>query len=214
MATAKRERQKALRAQKLEQQQKVTKRKQTGKKTLTAAVVVVVLVGVAVLIFHQKSPQVASIPSMTTGTTGAAKTDVPVSGFVSIQDPLAPGTWGVAPKVTVPSYSPPTTEEAQDLIVGKGAALQLGESFTAQYVLADFASHKVLQSSWTSGPFTANLQNGSLISGWVTGLQGMHVGGRRELIIPPSMGYGASGYGTIPGNDTLVFVVDLLKINK
>jgi peptidylprolyl isomerase len=51
-----------------------------------------------------------------------------------------------------------------------------------------------------------------LIAGWVAGLPGMKVGGRRELILPPADAYGAGGNG-IPANDTLVFIVDLLKVN-
>jgi peptidylprolyl isomerase len=114
--------------------------------------------------------------------------------------------------VTVPTTPPPTVEESADLIKGTGATLKVGDTFTAQYVLADYASHKVLQSSWSSGPFTAQLVSGQLIQGWINGMPGMRVGGRRELIIPPSLAYGSASQNGIPGNDTLVFVVDLLKI--
>ncbi len=85
---------------------------------------------------------------------------------------------------------------------------------TVQYVLATYSSGKVIQASWTSQPFTFTLGEGQVIKGWDEGVVGMKVGGRRELIIPPSLGYGANSPGAgIAANDTLVFVVDLLKVN-
>ena len=83
-----------------------------------------------------------------------------------------------------------------------------------QYVLATYSAGKVIQSSWTSQPFTFTLGEGQVIPGWDKGVVGMHVGGRRELIIPPSLGYGAVPQGAqgIAANDTLVFVIDLLNV--
>ena len=85
-----------------------------------------------------------------------------------------------------------------------------------QYVLATYSAGKVIQSSWTSQPFTFTLGQGQVIPGWDQGVPGMHEGGRRELIIPPSLGYGANppqGAQGIAANDTLVFVIDLLKVD-
>ena len=83
-----------------------------------------------------------------------------------------------------------------------------------QYVLATYSSGKVIQSSWTSQPFTFILGQGQVIKGWDEGVVGMKAGGRRELIIPPNLGYGGQSPGAgISANDTLVFVIDLLKIN-
>jgi peptidylprolyl isomerase len=125
------------------------------------------------------------------------------------------GTFGTEPTVTVPPGAPPTQLETADLIVGTGATAKAGDSVTVQYVLATYSSGKVIQASWTSQPFTFELGAGQVIKGWDEGVVGMKVGGRRELIIPPSLGYGASappGASGIAANDTLVFVVDLLKI--
>jgi peptidylprolyl isomerase len=100
-----------------------------------------------------------------------------------------------------------------DLITGTGPLAEDGDSITVQYVLATYSSRKVIQSSWTSNPFPFTLGEGQVIPGWDKGVVGMRVGGRRELIIPPSLGYGATPQGPgIAANDTLVFVVDLLKI--
>jgi peptidylprolyl isomerase len=126
------------------------------------------------------------------------------------------GMAGQAPTVTVPSGTPPTSLESADLITGAGRAAVPGDSVTVQYVLATYSAGKMIQSSWTSQPFTFTLGKGQVIPGWDKGVVGMRVGGRRELIIPPSLGYGATppppGGQGIAANDTLVFVVDLLSI--
>ncbi|MBU6495941.1 MAG: FKBP-type peptidyl-prolyl cis-trans isomerase [Acidobacteria bacterium] len=106
--------------------------------------------------------------------------------------------------------------EVSNLIQGAGKPAMIGSKLTVQYVLATYSSRKVIQSSWTRTPFTFTLgaQPPQVIPGWDKGLVGMHVGGRRELIIPPSLGYGAQSPGPgIAANDTLVFVVDLLKVS-
>jgi peptidylprolyl isomerase len=113
----------------------------------------------------------------------------------------------------VPSGSAPTQLESADLITGTGAVAADGDNVTVQYVLATYSSHKVIQSSWTSQPFQFVLGEGQVIPGWDKGVVGMRVGGRRELIIPPALGYGAQSPGPgIAANDTLVFVIDLQKV--
>ena len=158
----------------------------------------------------------SSSGSSTTPTTAAAATPT-TSGppsTIPTADLSAAGTAGKAPTVTVPSGKPPTTLETADLITGTGPAAKTGDSVTVQYVLATYSSGKTIQSSWTSQPFTFTLGAGQVIPGWDQGVAGMQAGGRRELIIPPSLGYGAQSPGAgIAANDTLVFVVDLLKIN-
>jgi len=116
----------------------------------------------------------------------------------------------------VPKGKPPTRLETADLISGTGPAAKAGDSVTVQYVLATYSSGKVIQSSWTAQPFTFTLDATpeQVIPGWDQGVVGMQVGGRRELIIPPILGYRNQSPGAGIGiNDTLVFVVDLLKIN-
>jgi peptidylprolyl isomerase len=123
------------------------------------------------------------------------------------------GTSGTAPTVTVPSGAPPTSLESADLIAGTGKVASPGDMITVQYVLATYSSGKVVQSSWTSQPFSFTLGAGEVIPGWDKGVVGMKVGGRRELIIPPSLGYKdqSPGPGIAP-DDTLVFVIDLLSV--
>jgi peptidylprolyl isomerase len=159
----------------------------------------------------------SSSPTTTAASPSAASSTPTTSGppaTIPSADRSAAGTAGSAPTVTVPSGPPPTTLETADLIPGSGPAAKAGDSVTVQYVLATYSSGKTIQSSWTSQPFTFTLGEGQVIPGWDQGVAGMQAGGRRELIIPPSLGYGAHSPGAgIAANDTLVFVVDLLKIN-
>jgi FKBP-type peptidyl-prolyl cis-trans isomerase len=102
----------------------------------------------------------------------------------------------------------------QDLIVGTGAEAKSGDSVTVQYVGVLFANGKEFDSSWKNGePFTFDLGSGGVIAGWDQGVEGMKVGGRRRLIIPAELGYGAAGSPpTIPANAALVFDVDLVSV--
>jgi peptidylprolyl isomerase len=135
-------------------------------------------------------------------------------GPIPVADRSPAGTAGTAPTVTVPQGSPPSKLESADLIVGTGPGAAPGNTVTVQYTLATYSSGKVIQSSWTSQPFAFTLGQGEVIPGWDKGVVGMKVGGRRELIIPPSLGYGAQSPGPgIAANDTLVFVIDVLKIS-
>ena len=156
------------------------------------------------------TPTTAAPTTPTTATPGpnnAAIAAIPRA----VRSPA--GSVRSAPTVTVPSGIPPKQLESADLIVGRGAAAEPGDNVTVQYVLATHSSGKVIQSSWTSQPFQFTLGESQVIKGWDMGLLGMHVGGRRELIIPPSLGFGASSQGPgIAANDTLVFVVDHKKI--
>jgi peptidylprolyl isomerase len=145
----------------------------------------------------------------TTGSTGAGTQTI---GTIPTQDRSPAGTAGKAPTVVVPPGPPPTQLESADLIVGKGTAAKAGDTVTVQYVLATYSTRKVIQSSWDSQPFDFTIGAGQVIPGWDEGVVGMKAGGRRELIIPPSLGYGAVSPGTgIAPNDTLVFVIDLVS---
>lgn len=115
------------------------------------------------------------------------------------------------PKVTVPKGAPPKSLATEDLEEGTGAAAKAGDAVTVQYVGVNFKNGKEFDASWDRGePFTFTLGAGEVIPGWDQGVEGMKVGGRRELIIPPELGYGSAGAPpAIPPNETLVFVVDL-----
>lgn len=118
------------------------------------------------------------------------------------------------PKVTVPKGAPPKKLEVKDLEEGSGATAKSGDRVSVNYVGVNYKTGKEFDASWDRGePFTFTLGAGEVIPGWDQGVAGMKVGGRRELIIPPSLGYGSAGAPpAIPPNETLVFVVDLEAI--
>ncbi len=99
-----------------------------------------------------------------------------------------------------------------DVVDGKGRAAKAGDNLVVHYVGVLYKTGKQFDASWDGGrPFPFTLGQGAVIPGWDQGLQGMKVGGRRLLIIPPDLAYGAQGQGSIGPNETLVFVVDLLN---
>jgi peptidylprolyl isomerase len=116
------------------------------------------------------------------------------------------------PKVTVPDGPPPKKLEEKELVEGTGPEAKSGDEVTVQYVGVNYKTGKEFDASWDRGePFSFTLGAGEVIPGWDQGVAGMKVGGRRELIIPPELGYGSTGSPpAIPPNETLIFVVDLL----
>ena len=94
----------------------------------------------------------------------------------------------------MPDGPPPKTLQIDDITEGDGAEAKAGDTLTMQYVGVNYSNGKQFDASWDNGqPFTFQLGAGSVIPGWDQGIQGMKVGGRRELIIPPDLGYGAQG---------------------
>ncbi len=99
----------------------------------------------------------------------------------------------------------------QDEIIGTGTTAEVGKQVTVNYT-GRFTDGRVFDTSIGREPFSFTLGAGGVIAGWDQGLQGMQVGGKRLLIVPPSLGYGTMDYGPIPGNSTLIFEVELLKV--
>jgi peptidylprolyl isomerase len=118
------------------------------------------------------------------------------------------------PEVPKPTGSPPAELVTDDVVVGAGAAAKTGDHVAVHYVGVSFSSGKQFDSSWDRGqPFDFPLGARRVIQGWDFGVTGMREGGRRTLVIPPSLGYGTRGAGgAIKPNETLVFIVDLVKV--
>jgi peptidylprolyl isomerase len=180
--------------------------------SLVAVVLVAVLaiggLGAALVASSDSSSNAASA---STGTTGSTTTTVPLESAagkpcVAFDDTLPPG----APEVPIPLGPPPTELVSQDLVVGSGSPVAVSDKITVNYIGVSCSTGKIFDSTWTRGqPTTLQLQDAGLIQGWVDGIPGMQPGGQRLLVIPPDLGYGATGRGTIAPDETLVFVVEL-----
>ncbi len=138
--------------------------------------------------------------SSATGATSTTAT-TPTSGPLSKE-----------PTVPPQSGTPPTKLVTKEIITGTGPEAKAGDTVTVNYVGVLYKGGKEFDASWKRNePFTFTLGRGQVIPGWDQGVAGMKVGGRRLLIIPGPLAYGAKGSPpTIPPNATLVFVVDLL----
>ncbi len=167
-----------------------------------------------------QAPGVSAAPSAgatappVSATTSTATT-TPTTPTTTVATPKPPSPLSKEPVVAVPTTAAPKTLVVKDLIKGTGKTATPGSTITVNYVGVLYKGAKQFDSSWKRHQtFTTALTTGNVISGWVNGIPGMKVGGRRELIIPPSLGYGKTGSPpTIPANATLVFVVDLLAVS-
>jgi peptidylprolyl isomerase len=118
------------------------------------------------------------------------------------------------PKVTVPAGISPNKFAYKDIVEGTGAAAKSGDKVSVQYVGVGFDTKKEFDSSWSRNePFSFTLGGGEVIKGWDQGVEGMKVGGRRELVLPANLAYGPAGSPpSIGPNETLIFVIDLLEV--
>jgi len=118
------------------------------------------------------------------------------------------------PAITVPDSELPAELLIEDLIVGDGPVASAGTTVNVDYVGVSWSTGAEFDASWERGDtLSFKLGSGMVISGWDQGVDGMAVGGRRKLTIPPHLGYGAQGAGgVIAPNETLIFVVDLRSL--
>ena len=190
----------------------------------TALAAAGVALGLAACGSSSKAPGVVTAPGAgltsapvvtTTPTTTTPTTTTPTQ--TALSTPTS-GPLSKEPKITLPTTPAPKTLVKKDLIVGTGAAAKSGDQIEVNYVGELYSNGKVFDASWKDTPGKAfgpfQLGVGAVIKGWDEGLVGMKVGGRRELIIPPSLAYKNKRDGSIPANSTLIFVVDLLSVTK
>ncbi|GAA4833070.1 FKBP-type peptidyl-prolyl cis-trans isomerase [Garicola koreensis] len=120
------------------------------------------------------------------------------------------------PEVDFPEGPLPQELVIEDMIPGSGAEVVPGDEISCHYVGVSWSTGEEFDASWNRGKpldFTAGI--GQVIQGWDQGLIGMKEGGRRRFEIPPHLGYGEAGAGAAIGpNETLIFVVDLVKVRK
>ncbi len=181
-------------------------------RSTTAAITALVL-GALVLSSCSSSKHAQPAPSGSASPTATAS--------VSFDGVTVVGATDLAskPKVSSASSAKPAVLQVKDLVVGDGAAASPTATVTVQYVGVRYADGKQFDASWDHGGATSfNLQQ--LVPGFTqgvggtSGIQPMKVGGRRIIVMPASLGYGANGTpdGSIPPNAPIVFVVDLLSL--
>ena len=117
---------------------------------------------------------------------------------------------GEVPTISAPSGAAPADLTTQDIIVGTGTEVLSSSTLTVHYTLMAWSTGKIIESSWRGQPATFPLAQ--VVEGWQKGLPGAKAGGRRLLVLPPAMGYGAAGAGPIGPNETLIFVVDIIGV--
>ncbi len=116
------------------------------------------------------------------------------------------------PEIDFHEGDAPSVLETRDIEVGAGAEATAGATVEVHYVGVDFETGEEFDSSWSRNQtITFPLQG--LIAGWQEGIPGMRIGGRRELVIPPHLAYGAAGGGHALSGRTLIFVIDLLGVS-
>jgi peptidylprolyl isomerase len=147
-------------------------------------------------------------------SSGSSSTETKASSPGAAPTTPTSGPLSTEPQVTPPSGPAPTTLVTKEVITGTGPEAKTGDHVTVNYVGVLYADGFKFDASWLrSEPFSFTLGGHEVIPGWEKGVEGMRVGGRRELIIPSSLGYGARGAPPkIPPNAALVFVVDLLGV--
>jgi peptidylprolyl isomerase len=155
----------------------------------------------------------STAPGIVLAPSSGATADTATAASASAT-PL-PSALKTEPQVSPPSGAPPKTLVVKDLIKGTGPAVtSTNQTLTVQYVGKVYKTGTVFDASWSHpGAQPTALPLSGVIPGWQKGLIGMKVGGRRELIIPPSEGYGSTAQAKIPANSTLVFVIDLHSIS-
>ncbi len=157
--------------------------------------------------------------SSSTGPDGTKAAPAPVedtaspdgAGTVALPTVANAKDLKVKPVPAAGKGTPPTKLETSDLVVGSGAVATDASSVTVQYVGVLWTTGKQFDASWDRGQ-AATFSLDQVITGFKDGIVGMKVGGRREIVIPPSLGYGSQAADPIPANSTLVFVVDLQKV--
>ncbi|MFJ2258842.1 FKBP-type peptidyl-prolyl cis-trans isomerase [Streptomyces sp. NPDC087844] len=118
------------------------------------------------------------------------------------------------PEIDFPGGEPPKDLDIKDIWEGDGPVAKAGDTVSVHYVGVAFSTGEEFDASWNRGtPLQFKLGVGQVIAGWDQGVQGMKVGGRRQLVIPSHLAYGDSGAGARIGpGETLIFVCDLVGV--
>jgi peptidylprolyl isomerase len=158
---------------------------------------------------------ISQLPASTALAAASSKAS-PKAVAKAVGKPLGKANLKVAPPRPVSSGKAPTVLKIIDLVKGTGTTVKKGCTASMQYAGWTWEGEKEFDSSWSRGatPFSVvDVGNAPVIAGWNQGLVGMRQGGRRQITIPPALGYGDNGAGdAIPPKATLIFVVDAVGV--
>ena len=161
---------------------------------------------------HKLALLVLPIFLITACSTDGGVNSMTNQGETSTALPEVGGSKGSKPSITAPTGQAPATLLTNDIFVGSGKEAVATSTLEVHYTLMAWSTGQVVESSWDRGQ-TATFPLSGVIAGWQQGIPGMKEGGRRLLVIPPDLGYGAQGSGGAIGpSETLVFVVDLVSV--
>jgi peptidylprolyl isomerase len=182
-------------------------------RTATAALLAVAALGVGAC--GDDKPAVDnSVTPVETAPAAPAPTATQAATGATIQTMDISTDLKTKPEITKPAGDPPTKLYSRDIVKGKGKKAKSGSDVSVQYVGVSYSTGEQFDASWDRGqsfPFKLGAQ--MVIPGWDQGVAGMREGGRRMLVIPPDLGYGADGQPpSIGPNETLIFVIDLEKV--
>lgn len=162
-------------------------------------------------------PPVASTPQEDSATTETSPVEEEAETGGASADAEISKDLDAEPKIAKPSGEPPAKLETEDVVEGKGKTAKEGDNVSVQYTGVAWSTGEKFDASWDRAKeaFTFTLGAGMVIPGWDEGVKGMKEGGRRKLVIPPDQAYGTAGSPPAIGpNETLIFVVDLEKVER
>jgi FKBP-type peptidyl-prolyl cis-trans isomerase len=186
--------------------------KQNNVTSVGIAVAIAVIVAIGLLFF---GPRIFTpfTNGITATTTDSMATDTDQTTNSQDNTPAMPDSNATSTGAIEGLPANVTELMTKDEVVGTGATAVAGDTVTVQYV-GMLTNGQVFDASSNHGTtgFTFQLGAGQVIKGWDEGVAGMKVGGKRQLVIPASLGYGAQATGPIPANSTLVFEVELTNV--
>ena len=153
------------------------------------------------------------------GLQGEADTEAQAGDGGELAESEAPpetsGALKEKPKITVPKSPAPKELQVKDLVKGEGATAKAGSQISVNYSGVAYSTGREFDNSYDRGqPFDFALGAHEVIAGWDQGIEGMQVGGRRQLTIPAELAYGEQGQPPdIKAGETLIFVIDLLGVS-
>lgn len=177
------------------------------KNFITGIIFIGVILGLGALFIAQQTGQKNPLDSKVISSATPAPTATPTLQITPTPQPVEQSSSQSGTMVTMSDGL-----KIQDLKVGEGKEAKTGDTVTVNY-LGTLENGTKFDSSYDRNqPFTTQIGVGAVIKGWDEGIPGMKIGGKRKLIIPAELGYGAQAAGTIPPNSVLIFEVELLAI--